>query len=81
MKAGGLYYYRCVVQDPLFPCPKDAKYLSQAKGFAGYQTPKGNKTLVFYGTVKEFDQYLKTRKRPAVDRSDMHNMKGRPNNV
>lgn len=78
MNPNKLYYYKCVVQEPLFPRPPDAVYYSYGNGHAGFRNPNARKETVFYGTPKEFEQYLKTRRKPAINRSTMYDVGSRP---
>lgn len=77
MKANGLFYYDCVVHEPLFPRPADAIYYNYTLGIAGFRTPQ-SKPIIFYGTPEEFEQYIKERERPRINRSTMYDVNGRP---
>lgn len=77
MKPNGLFYHDWVVHEPLFPRPADAVYCNYSLGIAGFKTPKPKPTL-FYGTPAEFEQYIKERERPRINRSTMYDVNGRP---
>lgn len=72
-----LFFYRVIIQEPWFSEPEGIRYLNGTKGIAGFKQPQ-DRTLEFYGTVEEFEEYLNKRKRRPVDRSNIYDAKGRP---